>query len=187
MKKLLIATACSAAVASSALAATQGALGATSSGDFVVTLTVAEQVRVSNIADISLDNGSGNIYVAGGGDLSGSTPLCVYYNNGSNVDLTIGSTNGTGSFLLDDGSGNQVTYAINISTNGDDATYEVSGFAEGTVQAITNADSSANDDCATAGANTQRLEAVVTDTGTQLGVPNGTYTDTVTIVAAPTP
>ena len=60
-------------------AATDGLLANTSSGTSDVQLIVQEQVQVENLIDIDLDNGDGfNIYVPGGGDVSGTTTPQVW-------------------------------------------------------------------------------------------------------------
>lgn len=190
MKKILIATALTAAVSSAAVAATQGTLGTTSSGTLNVSLTVAEQVRISNLTDIVLDsdatgNSTGTVYKASAGDMSGSSELCVYYNNSANVTLKIDSANDAGGVFNVETGGETVAYQVNLDT-ANNGTFDVTNLSEGSTHNITNAVTSADDNCSGGTANTQAIQAVVTDTGGRLGVANGTYTDTITIEAAPT-
>lgn len=68
--------------AGNAMAATDGTLGATSSGTSVVSLTVADNVKITGISDIALGSWSGT------GNLVGSTSYCVYRNGGDSYSIT---------------------------------------------------------------------------------------------------
>ena len=77
-----------AAVATSGFAATQGATGFTSTGDLDITLTVSDEVRISNLVDIVLPAFTG-------ADVTGTSGACIYRNGGPTYQVT-----GTGSGLL---------------------------------------------------------------------------------------
>jgi len=135
-----------------ALAATDGTLGATSTGTSDVSLTINQSYQISGVSDLALGAWSGT------GDLSGNDDVCVYTNDAS-AGYQVNITNSTGSFTVANAgatasvpfavkwnsttgtSGNQaVTYnsplagtgANTSSTNcggGNDANFEVSVLA----------------------------------------------------------
>jgi hypothetical protein len=76
-------------------AATQGTLGATSTGTSDISLTIPEQFRISNLQDVSF--GTWN-----GGDLSSHQNTCIYHNGDGSYSIT--ATSSTGSFALQKGS-----------------------------------------------------------------------------------
>ena len=183
MKKLLIATACSAVLATSAAhaALVQGTPGQQSTGSFDVSMQILETVNVSN-----LDNLAMGIYV-NGTDMSTTGQFCTYYNNAATVGLTFTSLNGTGGlFAATDGT-TPLPYTLALDIDGgalDD------NFAQtvnsGTPIASIPAYSTAQDNCATGTADTVGIQAVMLSTDIA-GNSNGTYTDTVTVVADPQP
>lgn len=183
MSKILMASAVLALGATTAHAATQGTLGATSSGTSDVQLIVAEQVQISGIDDMNLDNGdTTNTYVPTGGDVSATTAFCVHYNNATGVDLTISSATGAGAgYVMTDGSGNNITYQLEVD-EGDDGGATPHAEAA-TIQYTTMASQTLN--CG--GSDNNSIRTFVTDSGAPLGVPNGTYNDTLTFLVAPNP
>lgn len=185
MSKILMAGTLLALGATTAHAASDGGLAATSTGTSDVQLIVSERVQITNLQDLVLDNGSGgtaNTYEPTAGDVSFTSTFCVYYNNATGVDLTINSLNGAGTgYILDDGSGNQITYQVNID-EGDDGGATAHAEAA-TIQYTTMASNTLN--CG--GTDNNNVRAFVADTGAPLGVPNGTYTDTLSFIVAPNP
>lgn len=73
------------------LAATNGAVGATSTGTTVITATIPDRVRVMGFTDISLGPYAG-------ADLTGTSPACVSHNGPGSYGITLTSANG--SFVL---------------------------------------------------------------------------------------
>ena len=81
----------------SAIAATQGTLGLTSTGTIDISVGVGDQIQITALADIT------GPYVPGT-DFNGSSPACVYSNGGTGAfDVTMTSANGSGTnFQLND-------------------------------------------------------------------------------------
>ena len=181
LNRLLSAAAVAVTAAGAAHAATQGALGATSTGTITVTMDILEQVKVSNLADIALGQ-----YVPGGGDLTGSSDVCVHYNNATNYDLTLSSANSAGPGFQLANAGNFVTYAVDYTTKTTAGGGATAAHIEAATVQYDDADPNA-DDCVILTGPTSTLDVTVTDTGTTLGVPNGTYSDVITLVVAPKP
>jgi hypothetical protein len=168
---------------SNAYAASDGALDSTSVGTSDVQLIVQELVQVENLIDIDLDNGDGfNIYIPGGGDVSGTDIFCVYYNNATGVDLTLGSTNGAGTgYQLEDGFTNSIVYNVEVDEGND------GGFTPHGDGSTINYPNMADQQLNCAGGVFNAIRVSVNDTGSPLGVPNGTYTDTINFLIAPNP
>lgn len=74
--------------AGNALAATDGTLGATSTGTSVVSLTVANRVQITGLSDIALGSWSGT------GNMTGSTNYCVYRSGADNYSIKATTDNG---------------------------------------------------------------------------------------------
>ncbi|MDE0723937.1 MAG: hypothetical protein OSB62_04475 [Alphaproteobacteria bacterium] len=167
-------------MAASAQAATQGIAGVTSTGTLVVTMDVLEEVKVSNLADVVLAQ-----YVPGGGDVIGTSGACIYYNNANQYDITATSANSAGPGYQMNLGANNIVYGLEYQndTLGAGAYSALNETVTYTVTTATGTD----DDCVTAGGDTSDIRVTVTDTGAPLGVPNGTYTDTITFVIVPNP
>ena len=179
MKKLLLTTSALALASFGAQAANQGLTGPTSTGDLEVSMDIVEEVKVSNLADIALGQ-----YVPGGGNLVGNSPACVHYNNATTYTIQFDSTNGAGAgFTLDDGAANTVPYTVEYDDTQGGGFISIS---DGVSANVDGADTANNDDCATLGSDNGDIRATVTDVGL-LGVPNGTYTDTLVVTVSPNP
>ncbi|MFZ5724456.1 MAG: hypothetical protein ACOY33_12460 [Pseudomonadota bacterium] len=111
--KALVAGMALGVVAGNALAAVDGSVGvavppaqASSSGNLIVSLTVPNIVRISNLNDIPLGTYAGV-------DMSGSDDVCVYRNITGNYRITADSTNGAGAFELEDaGNTSVIPYTV---------------------------------------------------------------------------
>lgn len=173
MFKTLMVGAVATLSATSAFAATETGLGPTSTGTSLIELDVLEEVRINGLEDISLSQ-----YVPGGGDITGTDDVCIYYNNGNDVQMTWTSANG--SFVLDN-AGETIPYAVefDISTTGtySGVTYNTPATAVGAADTVNG--------CGGLFPSTYRV--TVTDTGSPLGVSNGTYADTLQILVEPAP
>ncbi len=180
LMKLLSATCAGVMAAASAQAATQGIAGPTSTGTLAVTMDILEEVKISNLADIALGQ-----YVPGGGDLTGTSPVCVYYNNANQYDITPTSANSAGpGYQLNLGADN-VAYTGEFQNDRVGAG-AFTAFNETTVYTVNTA-TTTDDDCVTATDSTSTLRVRVTDTGSPLPVANGSYSDTITLVVVPNP
>ncbi len=160
----------SAALGVSALAATDGAVGFNSTGTIDITLTVNDEVRISNLTDI-------NLGVFAGADANGSSAACVYRNGTGAYQITATGDGAGGAFTLTDGT-NSVAYSIDFD-DGTGALPMTSGLP---VIGRTGADP-ASSTCATTGNN-----AVVSATVAAVDaatLPAGTYAGTLTLLVAP--
>ena len=172
IKGLIVA--CIFVAAGSVMAATQGTLGATSTGTVNISVGVGDQIQITALADIT------GPYIPGS-DFIGSSPACVYRNGGGagDFDLTITSANGAGTdFQLSDGIGfviYDVTFNDSVSgpINMDNAVLNNINF--------TNADT-ASPTCS--GAPQSTLAINVPDANLT-GAATGTWNDTLTILVAP--
>ncbi len=178
--KTFSATCASVMAAASAQAATQGVAGQTSTGTLAVTMDVLEEVKVSNLIDMNLAQ-----YVPGGGDVVGTSPACVFYNNATQYDITATSANSAGPGYQMNLGANNIPYGLEYRNDALGAG-AYSNMNETVTYTVTTA-TTTDDDCITAGGDTSDIRVTVTDTGSPLGVPNGTYTDTITFVVQPNP
>ena len=151
----------------------QGPLGATSLGSFDIDVTVADQIQINGLADIT------GAYVPGS-DFTGTSPACVFRNGGSgDFEVTMSSDNGlvTGEFRLN-GPGGFVDYTVEY----DDGASGNITMAHATLDNtnFTNANNVLN--CASG-----PIGAIsITVPNANLGaVGAGSYQDTLTILVAP--
>ncbi len=180
IKNALFATtflAMGAAGISAAVAATQGTTGATSSGDLVVSMIIDNKLKVSNLADVALGTYAG-------ANLTGSEPICVYFNQTANYRITIDSNDVPGTFEMFDGVANNIAYTMTYD-DGLGASPVVAGTAlvaqsTGGNDAATGAD----DDCVTHTADNGTIAFTATSAAIT-GNPNGTYSETIDITVAP--
>lgn len=101
----------SALLSGGVMAASDGTLGvdtgagATSTGSSVITLTVPDLIKISNLDNIGMS--------FDGTDYVGSDDVCVYRNVTGEYSVTATSANGgAGTFLLDDGGTSTVEYSV---------------------------------------------------------------------------
>ncbi len=168
--KTVLLAAAAAGLGSTALAATDGAVGFNSTGTVDITLNVNDEVRISNLADI-------NLGVFGGADAVGSTDACVYRNGTGAYRITASGSGAAGAFTLTDGT-NTVGYSVNY----DDGTGALAMASATPMIGRTGADPSSAT-CATTGNNATVTTTVAAADGAAL--PAGTYTGTLTLLVAP--
>lgn len=156
------------------MAASDGSLatgaGATSTGTSVVTLTVPDLVRISNLNDITM------AYTAGSG-ATGSDAVCVYKNVDGAYGVTAQSSNdpsgaGTsGTFTLSDGGTSTVAYSVD---------WGGSALTEDTISSgFTNADTTS-----VSCGGTPNITVTVSATDAQVGAATatGAHTDTLSLM-----
>lgn len=159
--------------------ATQGTLGATSTGNKGISVTIAQKVQITNINDIAIAD-----WEVTDGTIEDNDNVCIYSNNGGNYTVTADSADGFNVFTLDSG-GTNLTYAVawTGATGGN--------FAGGTALADDVESSSFS------GANTTDVTCGGGDNATlsvqilsaDLAAITGTstpFTDTLTIIISPT-
>lgn len=103
----------SATVAHSAFAATDGTLGATSTGTSVVSVTIDQMYQISGMADFALGTYGGT------GDLTGSDDVCIYTNDAAatyNVTITDNSTLSAADFSVEN-AGDTADIPFTVSWN----------------------------------------------------------------------
>ncbi len=159
-----------AGLSGTAFAATQGAVGFNSTGTLDISLTVNDEVRISNLTDI-------NLGVFGGADAVGTSSACVYRNGTGNYQITATGDGAAGAFTLTDGT-NTVAYSVSYD-DGSGAQGATSGV---TLAGLTGADAASNT-CAVTGDNaTVQVTVAAADAAT---LPAATYAGTLTLVVAP--
>jgi hypothetical protein len=156
-------------------AAADGSLSSTSTGTTVITITIPALVQISGLSDITLNPATIDT------DVAGSTTACIYSNQsatpGGYVVTATSGTGGAGSFLTTDGSNN-----LAYTATWNDGSGAVSLTSGTTLTGQTGADQT-QVDCS-GGSNA--TFAINFAAANMQGVPQGTYTDTVTLLIEPT-
>lgn len=153
----------------SASAATDGTMGATSTGTSGVTLIKESTVQITGIADLDLGT-AGFLTV----DASTSDDVCVFSSSGS-YSVTVTSTNG--SFILADvGTATDIAYDLNwtVAATPQALTYSAASTAVAGNQS----------DPTCGGTPNANFEVVVPTAGFNAAEP-GTYIDTLTLIISP--
>ena len=162
-----------------AIAATDGTLGATSTGRANLTVTVSREMRVSNLNDLALGT-----YDPAAAPLTGIETLCVFDNATTGYQVTLSSANGAGAFEMHNGT-SVVVYNVDYDDSGLGTNFVAA--TEGVpLTGRTNADT-VNDTCITRGSDNARIRIRVFNTGVTGVDTNGTHNDTLTVLIAPTP
>lgn len=187
MKKLLMATAGAALLASSAYAVTQGTVGKKSTGSLAVSLEIRENLKVSNLEDIQLNTADGTsvAYHVTGKDMSGTSPICAHYNNSKNANVVLDSNGSAGTFQFSStgGTNGTIPYTVALDLAGGDSFG--TSVSAGVAQPITNADPD-DDNCGTGTSNNLAVRVTVANSDIVADAPpNGTYTDTLNITLQP--
>ena len=175
-RKLLLATvaagACFGATMTAANAATDGTVGATSTGTVVITAIVPNLVRITSLTDLNLGTWDGT------NPMSGNDDACVWTTTGG-YNITATGSGAANAFTLASGA-NTLAYTVEW----DDAAGQTNGTALTSGTALTGQTSTATaTTCAVSGLNTSVIVKIAT---AALGTaPAGTYTGTLTLVVAP--
>jgi len=155
----------------SVIAANDGSLGVTSTGDLTITLDIANLVRVSNLNDINL-----GIYAGGGAGLAGADTFCVYRNGAGNYNINMTGDGTASAFTLANGA-NTVAYSVDF-VNGATTT----GMATGTALAGQTGANTVSDTCG--GADNVSVNVAVSNAALA-SAPAGNYSGVLTMVVAP--
>jgi len=155
-----------------AMAATDGSLGSTSTGDTDVTITIGDVVQVTVQQDVGLTYTPGS-------PSTGATGVCVYRNSNANVNVTLTSANpdGSNNFRMSDGGTSFITYAVDLTGS----TTNVIGAVSGTANTITD-ENNTSTNCGGAFSHSVGVTATAANLD---AAPAGSYTDTITILAEP--
>ncbi len=112
--KSLVTGGIAAALASGAFAATDGVPGFSSTGTLDISISVLDEVRISNLGDILLGTFAGV-------DASGTSGACIYRNSSTIYQITASGNGTANAFTLTDGAisvGYTVTYADDSASVG---------------------------------------------------------------------
>ena len=184
MKNTLFATSmlvAGAAGVTTAYAATvDGSLGPTSTGTLDIQLEVQNEMLLSLLDTIDMG-------VFGGGDMSGTDDVCVYFNQAATADyqVTVDSTDTPGTFELENGGGTTIPYTLTW----DDENAGAQALTAGTpLVALDDQANVTNDDCASApvsdGSNATIASNVLAADIVAAG-DNGIYQEEVSILVEP--
>ena len=161
-----------AAFCGSAYAATQGAVGGNSTGTIDISVTVNDEVRISNLSDI-------NGVFDGVNDIVGTSAACVYRNGTGLYQITASGSGAAGAFTITDGVfPTPIPYSVTFD-DGSGASAMATGVA---LTGQTGADP-ASDTCAGTG-NNGTVEVTIAAADMVIA-PAGSYTGTLTLVVAP--
>lgn len=188
MKRIFAASTAMLLLIPSAQAATQGTLGPTSSGSYVVTANgpaTPAQVQVLNVSDVTLTNSS---RVSWDPSRPGvSMQFCLVQTQGGAVNLSVSSASGSDSqgWLLKTANNESVTYVADLYSVSPET--RLGGSVGGSSNYLVNvAAGVAVTSSATCGAGNLRSDIrLVNQAGMPQTFPARTYTDTITIVASP--
>jgi hypothetical protein len=152
-------------------AATQGTLGATSTGTLNISATLQDLVIISGLADIALGTYSGT------GNMTGQSTFCVYRNGTGNYSATL-TGDGPG-FLIKSGA-NTLAYTATF-THGATPVAATSGTVMGTALAPLSGNSTSQ----TCGGGTNGNISISISQAAAQAAPSGAYTGTLTVLIAP--
>lgn len=177
LKKIAVGMVASATTVA-ALAATQGLLGTTSTGNFDITYNVNAEVKLWGLKDINLS----------ASNLSETVQICTYNNNTTNVNFT--ATSGSGDFTLrSPGNADQPEYSVKLTdktvnlgdiwglggiNSGQQGGHKYSSNNNGGTAVV-------DGDLCVAGSASNTAELTITAT-TPAASADGTYTDNVTLL-----
>ncbi len=159
-----------------------GALGANSTGTVDIDVQVGDLVRITNLVAMT-----GNTYTPGG-DVTDSTPACVYRNGSPTYQIRAFSGQGAGNseFLLEDvgTTGIYVEYTVDFDDGSTSST-----LVYNTLTPFTNANQT-DDTCAGGTANNATITVNILEFGVSgfnglAEVPAGTYFDELSIEVSP--
>jgi hypothetical protein len=166
-----------AGLAGTAQAATQGNLGASSTGTVVINASVPAQVRISGLSDVNFTAVNPN------NDAANAQNVCVWSNNANKRYNITASGSGTGSaFALTSTGLAEIPYSVEW----DDVSGATSGAGLTSGTALGNQTSAANNPSCTGLANeSASLIVKVAATNLQAMQAETTYTGTLTLTVAP--
>lgn len=164
------------AFSGASVAATQGTVGATSSGSVVINATIPKLIRITDLADITVDVAAATATIVDAtgyaDDATGFSNACVRQ-NGATATYGIKATSANGSFDLKSGT---LTVPYTLSWGGTDLTYDTALTAQ-------TPDSTSLGNCTPA---TNKLGVKITAANLNDAEGSTTdYTDTVTLVVTP--
>ncbi len=161
---------------SAASAATQGSLGATSTGSIAISLSVAGRVQITGLGDVSF------VAVSPDAAATSAQNVCVWSNTATRGYSVTASGSGAGNAFELSGPANTTPYAVAWS----DAAGQTAGTPLGAGAALSGLRSSATSpDCGNGGAASSSLIVTVEPAALQAAQPDTTYTGALNLLVAP--
>ena len=159
--------------AGQAMAASDGTLGADSTGTSVVSLAIADRVRISSVEDIVLGAWSGS------GALVGASEFCVYRSGGDNYRLTL--TADTGAFQVDSATtGDSIAFTARVDDDTDASDGEAMTYNTASAVALTGSIS-----MTCGGSDNAELQVSFAEAALQAASSGNDYQATVTVYVEP--
>ena len=157
-----------------AMAASDGTLGATSTGTADISVTIPPLIQISNMADIAFGSYSGT------GDLNGNQDVCIYTNLAAGTYVVTATGSGAANaFTVTDGS-NTIAYNVYFNdTTGTTGEVQLSTGSQSAQQSGANTSSAT---CGGGDAANYHIEMLETNLQT---APAASYTGTLTLVVEP--
>ena len=185
LKQLALAAAMG-AVSAGAMAATDGTVGSTSTGDFEIYYNQNADVRIWGLEDVVFDRETSDK----------SFTFCTYSNNTTKIQFTLSSR--SGNFSLDSGStidspggttAQSIPYAIRLQDSGlpesdGDASWGVGGLGDGERSPARFQSQGEQSDVACAGA-VETTDLTVSIPSLPANLSDGAYSDVVTLTIRP--
>ena len=157
-------------------AATQGSLGATSSGSISISLSVAGRVQISGLSDVAF------VAVSPDAAATAAQNVCVWSNTATKGYSVTASGSGAGNAFELSGPANTTPYAVAWS----DATGQTSGTPLNAGAPLSGLTSSAiRPDCSSGGAASSSLIVTVDPAALQAAQPDTTYTGALNLLVSP--
>lgn len=158
-----------------AYAASDGTLGATSTGTSLISVTVPNLIKVTGFADLALGAWSGS------GAMDGNDNICVYTNKASGTyRVTATGSGASNAFTITDGS-NLIAYTA--AFNDVSGTSGEQPLTSGTALTGQTGANTASQTCG--GSNNSNFHVTIAEAAL-LAAPAGAYSGTLTILVEPT-
>jgi hypothetical protein len=172
---------------STATAASDGALGRTSTASVNVSITIGSLTMISGLRDLEMPK-----WTRGEGDVLAGTNACVYTNSstaGYFVTVSSAHAGGSGLFRMADGSGNYLSYQLAWSDTADTHAAAVacgSGSSHCSLSGIRSASQrNANTSATNCGLGSNAAMSLRVLAADMNRVPDGSYSDVLTLVVDP--
>mgnify|MGYP003634057725 CR=1 FL=1 len=161
------------------MAATDGTLGATSTGTLDISVDVEDLVRISGLSDILL-----TFDATGTGDVVGSSTACVYRNGAGTYSVNATGDGAASAFTIQNAA--PTPTVIGYTVGWDDAVTgtAIAAVSSGTALTGQTGANTVSDDCSAGGGANAFVEVTVPRTSL-VAAPAGTYNGTLTLEVAP--
>ncbi len=172
--KIISAMVLSGLISSTAFAANDGDLGTSSTGNLQVSVNLPEVYRIGGLSDVALSVNSKSV----------TQNFCVYTNNTTGLyRLTVAGANGANGALAMTHGNNSIPYEVAVHNVQGGANGGIHLFHSGDAENFINASHAVGAiDCNDASDKTATMVISVTESA--LAVPQGLYTDTLTLTVA---